>query len=676
MIARGPARLALAVAIAGSLATCPARAQDAVGSLRTVEPRGEAYVDRIIAPQQLQALPPDEDELVDGGGLPRSFHAEAVVSRNEYGNDSFDEQGISAGGFWETQAWGAFSLDATLFNSDRQRVDGLGGGADNSSDSRLGGAVTLLQRDLYLDGGWRLNNGLGVLNTPAPPLLRSQYRFFLPTVTFAGASSEWIRQDSGLLLQGAFGRAGLYSGTRVIGFEMADGDVGALGAQWQWAPQWTGAASFLATHGRILPDDQGEAVFEPGDTQALYAATAWQGARDRVQFNLLGSNSDAGGSATGAWIDASAVRGRYLHNYGAYRLGEGLAWGALPINNDVEGGYYRISYQYARWSWNAGLDGLRSLSGDGFDGLFANGYARYQATSTLGYGGSLNLRDATSTSHSVQLFLDKRTAWGQSRVQIDQAGGEGSNGSWQVSFDQALPLQQGTRLSASAAYGSLSYDDAIDATRTTTLALYGGRDLTDRLSIDGSARWTGGEGGEAFRGTDFNIGLNWRLRPRWSLTAAFYQSQGSRRSPFILDPLVTETPFISLPRNRSVFLTLRYERSAGRPQAVIGGAPGAPGPTGAIAGSLFLDDNGDGVRAASEQPAANVTVVLDGRFAVRTDSLGNFEFPRVAAGTHSLTVVPDNLPLPWFIDETTAQQTVQVDVRQATRIDIGARRQR
>src|SRR3546814_16821608 len=88
-----------------------------------------------------------------------------------------------------------------------------------------------------------------------------------------------------------------------------------------------------------------------------------------------------------------------------------------------------------------------------------------------------------------------------------------------------------------------------------------------------------------FRSTDFNIGLNWRLTPRWSLSAAFYQSRGSRRSPFILDPLVTETPFISLPRHRSVFLPLRYERSAGRPQGVIGGAPG--GPTGTGAGSLL-----------------------------------------------------------------------------------------
>src|SRR3546814_179343 len=130
--------------------------------------------------------------------------------------------------------------------------------------------------------------------------------FRSPTVAFAGTSSEWINDDRKLLLQGAFGRAGIYTGTRVVGFDVADGDVGSLGAQWRWAPQWAGAASFLGTHGRILPDDFGEPVFEPGDTQALYAATAWQGERDRVQFNVLASDGDFG-KATGGWVDVAST---------------------------------------------------------------------------------------------------------------------------------------------------------------------------------------------------------------------------------------------------------------------------------------------------------------------------------------------------------------------------------
>src|SRR3546814_7206984 len=86
-------RLALVIGIAAGLAMGAAHAQDAG------EPPGEAYVDRIIAPQQLQELPPEEDELADTDGLPRSFHAEAIASRSAYGDDSFDEQGISVGGF-------------------------------------------------------------------------------------------------------------------------------------------------------------------------------------------------------------------------------------------------------------------------------------------------------------------------------------------------------------------------------------------------------------------------------------------------------------------------------------------------------------------------------------------------------------------------------------------------
>jgi hypothetical protein len=654
-----PARLALATGVLAALAWPCARAQEAVAAAQ--EP---PYRDRIIAPSQLQALPPDEDDVDDLDGPPRGFHAEAIASRTERGDDSYREQGISIGGFRETADWGTFSLEATLFDSNRDRFDGIGDGGP-------GGLATLWQRDFWINGRWRLDNGFGVLNTPATPLQRNQYRFYLPTVAFAGASSEWHDDADGLLLQGAAGRAGIYTGTRVVGFDIADGNVAALNAQWRWAPGWTGAASFLGTQGRIVPDGRGEAVFESGDTQALYAATAWQGDRDSAQFNLLSSHA-AGTSATGAWIDASARRGRYGHNYGAFHLGEGLAWGAYPISNDVQGGYYRINYQYARWSWNAGLDAIDSISGKGFDGFYASSFARYQASAALGYGGSLNLRDgAGDTGVSAQAFLDHRGDWGQTRWQFDTAHGNG-NDSWQFAVDQAFPLRGGNRLSASLAYGSLDY--GFGPSRTTTLALYGGRELGDRVSLDGSAHWTRGDGEGAIRGTDFNIGVNVEVTRRWLLTAAFYQSLGSQRSPFVIDPLATEQPFVSLPRDRSVFLTLRYERNAGRPQGMLGGMA-ADGPAGSVSGSVFLDENGDGVRSASELPAQNVTVLLDGRYAVRTDSLGNFAFPRVSAGSHVLTVVPDNLPLPWSLRDGDAERRIEVQVRQAATADFGARRQ-
>ncbi|MET0582484.1 MAG: carboxypeptidase-like regulatory domain-containing protein [Pseudoxanthomonas sp.] len=656
MIARRHRPLALAIGaiLWFVLPAGNAAAQDAVAA---------PYQDRIIAQENLQPLAADDEETYDYEGLPRSLSAEINLSSSEHGEESFHEEGVSVGGFWETSSLGSFSLDATVFRSNRDRF---------KDEQGIGGAVTLWQRDFYVDGGWRGNNGLGVLNTPITPIQYQQYRFFMPTVALAGAATEWRNDARGLVVQGSFGRAGLYNGSRMVGFDLAEGHVASLGAQWSWAPQWAGSAMFLGTQGRIVPDELGEAVLEPGDTQALFAGTSWQGGDNALQLNLLASDGDLGQS-TGAWIDGSSRQGRYMHNYGVFRLEPDLAWGALPISNDAEGGYYRISYQYARWSWNGGVDRIRSISGAGFDGLYATAFGRYQASSALGYGASLNVRRGSGeeTSYSAQVFADKRTDWGQTRLQVDQASSGRDNDSWQVSVDQAFPLQQGRRLSASVSHGSFAYDDQT-STRNTSLSLYGGGDITDTLSIDGTVRWTDSDGPAAAHGSDFNLGVNWRLRPRWLLSATFYQSEGSQRSPFILDPLVTETPFISLPRDRSVFLTLRYERQAGRSEGVLGGMSG--GAAGSVSGSLFLDENNDGQRAASELPAANVTVVLDGRYSVRTDSMGNFSFPRVAAGSHQLSVVPDNLPLPWFIDDELEGRPVQVKVRQDSHVEIGARR--
>ena len=44
------------------------------------------------------------------------------------------------------------------------------------------------------------------------------------------------------------------------------------------------------------------------------------------------------------------------HNYGVFRLEPGLTWGYQPINNNIQGAYYRFAYQDLRWQVDGGID--------------------------------------------------------------------------------------------------------------------------------------------------------------------------------------------------------------------------------------------------------------------------------------------------------------------------------
>ena len=68
------------------------------------------------------------------------------------------ENGMVLSARLDTPAYGAISLDGTLRS----------GGASS--------VVTLWQRGLAFDNGWRANNGLGMMNTPAINLARLAVR--------------------------------------------------------------------------------------------------------------------------------------------------------------------------------------------------------------------------------------------------------------------------------------------------------------------------------------------------------------------------------------------------------------------------------------------------------------------------------------------------------------------
>ncbi len=97
--------------------------------------------------------------------------------------------------------------------------------------SDTGDLVTLYQMGLPMDGGWRVNNALGVTNAPAVDLARQQQRFWVPSILHNGLATEW-RSPGGLQLQASVGRPGLLTGLYVPTFESLGGEQVGAGAQW------------------------------------------------------------------------------------------------------------------------------------------------------------------------------------------------------------------------------------------------------------------------------------------------------------------------------------------------------------------------------------------------------------------------------------------------------------
>ena len=66
--------------------------------------------------------------------------------------------------------------------------------------------------------------------------------------------------------------------------------------------------------------------------------------------------------------------------------------------------------------------------------------------------------------------------------------------------------------------------------------------------------------------------------------------------------------------------------------------------------------------------------MLDGRFSTRTDKDGRFEFPLLASGPHTITVIPDNLALPYSVTGE-GKREVMIRTRETTNLDIAASKQ-
>jgi hypothetical protein len=636
-------------------------------------PDTPVYQDKYIGGGSLAPDISSGDSSGDGGGLARSLQVDGVVSAlGSHGDGSSSnelESGIIVKSQWETETYGAWSLDGSA----RTGGSGLG-----PSEQGQGGVITLRQRGMPFDGDWRADNALGDINTPDIGLARLQPRFYLPTSQMQGLTTEW-RGPDGLQVVAGGGVPGLFDGIEVPDFRTLGGTTATAGAQGSPAPHWLVGGQFIEARDVTLAFGSlldGPAVPLSSSTALLTAA--WQDHGGRLQLNLLDGGVSGKANAVGGWLDASFTQGRFQQSVGIFRIDPNMTWGNQVISDDMQGGYYRLDYQSRQWLADVGLDEVRSVSGLGSDTTFVTGDIRYQMSRDWGIGGIANVsRTDGADSSSLGGYLDHLNRLGTGRVQLDVAGTD-SGREATLTFNQAWSAPIGTRISTSAYVERISgalIDDLRQDSTVLGLAAAGGGQVTSRLGIDGNVQWAGAVQGRAAPGVSANVSLTYQLSVTWQILATYYDSRTGSWTPLAVVSPLTPTVPTAVPAidERGVFLTVRYKRAAGSHFAPMGGAPGAG--SGEIAGIVYLDANDNQRLDAGEAGAANVTVVLDGRFSVQTDANGRFDFPTVVTGRHRITVISDNLPLPWTLANE-GRTELEVSTRERTEVSIAARRPR
>lgn len=613
-----------------------------------------AYEDRLIDDGRLE---PDvwlgEIPERDSGGWPRGLRLDAIYSNQSRAGFSQTDYGLGFSGFLSTPLHGSWTLDGVLSNSDDSSV------------------ATLWQRDMPFDGGWRATNGAFNINSPSIDLTRTQARWILPSSPMLGALTEWRNLDGTQLIAGA-GQPGVFTGLYVPGFKRLDGYFSLAGAQTNFDRNWSGGLQYYGAR------DVTAAWQLPGDdrrfsTSSWFAASAWQDATRRFQLNAMGTDNSVNGNHQGAWADAVIRDGRYEHGLGVFYMGSNLAWGNQLIASDMRGAYYRINYVSRQWLWDANVDYTVPV-GDGSmqTTTFVSGSVRHQFWQDLGVGAGGNARFDGGQAWSAFAFVENTYAPLVNRTQIYTARNDPKR-EYMVTLTQTWNTPAGTRLSTSQLVGR--YDDGDLSSKQYGLGIIGGGDVTRDLTIDANVQWLR-SGGDAQPTTLLgNLGFTWRFMPELALIGTLYHSQTRTDYPLQIISPIDEFALLQQERvnERGAILMLRYEMRAGSMTVPLGGTVG--GAAGRVVGFIYLDGNEDGRFNAGEQGAANVTVILNGRWSARTDAQGRFEFPSVAAGQHSIIVMPDNLPLPWqLVDDGRTQ--FDVPVRGTVNVDVPAQRMR
>lgn len=642
-----------ATAVSAQVQT-PAPPKAAAAAKPTAKPTADpAYQDRVI--EGLKAPIEDADVAAlanyNPEGWTRQLRFETRIGQDSFNNTGQRRTGgVALYGLIETPNHGVLSVDGQL--------------ASNPS----GGILTLRQRGLPLDGGWFVNNDLGIIGSLAPSLTQRASRVYVPSYLLEGVATEWTNPGRGLQLQASSGQPGRLDGSLIGRFKRLPGTVTSAGMQLDLAP-WAFAARLAQASGVALTEDP--TLFGgPFDARSAQLAVRREIGEQSLQASLVSTASSAlAQTQSGVWVDGETRDGPRAYSAGLFWLEPGLTWAGQPMASDAAGAYVRSSWQTRQWSAEAGLDLLRSVSNPSNTGTFLTGSGRWRYSRSVSFGAGASVRSFNGDAWNTYGELRWQNGWGSTGLRLDLTAELQQRRTRKLTLDQDWLVATGWSLATSLTAGRtdfLGQQQSLWAAAASVNA-----PLTSSVTARGNL--TTEHAGAGNLRTGVNAGLSWRLSPRWSLEGNYNLTRGRSQLSQSIDPLAAPLPFASSTTDsNSFFVVLRWQDSAGSRSAPLGGKPMEGG--GRIAGTVFLDANRNGRQEASEGGAAGVTVYLDNRYPVRTDAQGHYEFPFVAAGARVITVLRETLPLPW-VPVHDGAVTVDVLVRENLRIDIGVVRQ-
>lgn len=622
-----------------------------------------SYLDREIAADPMAPESGDSD-IADAppynpDGWWRSFRMDALLGTDPLHADQL-RTGWMLKGWIETPQYGVFSVDM------------------NQTPGHA--AVTLRQRGLALQGGWRVNNELGAISETAPPLSLAPSRIVLPRQLMAGASTAWQRNDGRWYASASIGQPGYWQGLPVSGFTRQPGRL--TGTGWQWSgPQQQIALRYTQADG-LLPQNQQSLTRAHASAWHLVMRQRLEGSDGQVTFNMLSSQSqglsgvrsDAATSGQGLWLDAEHRDGPWHHTWGLYHLAPQISWAAQGLASDLRGGYVRTHRWSRQWSVSGQFDALQSISTPARVGTLASASVVWNFDRKTSAGLSATTRDYQGRAHSLQSEFRWQSDAGGSFLRW-QDRNDGSQRQRELSLTHDWQLPADMQLSTGLSTGTQDLSST-DSTRGTSAVHQNGLSLqfstsTGRLSTFSSSASVQYRSDGSHLSNVYS-GMSWRLSAHWALDATLSHTSGTAASTVSIDPLAP--PVVSTTRvtGTSALLALRYENAAGSRSRPLGGAPGSA--AGSIRGVVFMDTNGNARQDAGESGLANVTLLLDNRYAVQTDAWGRFEFALVASGQHSITLLNETLPLPWT-EPTPTGHTFELDVRQDMQLNLPVVRQ-